>query len=294
MRNIVLVLLCVFLSSCSLVTVTQSHYKRQLPDLPQKGQISIDDVGAVAVGGTEINKGLMELNTIVELVDDIEPTKFIERIKKFQPRLDILVDFSYNIMGFLGVAWDKIDWDNPEEFFKQAEEKQKEMEEALKNERNRALELEKDVQDFTVKLAEKEKAVKSKEDELAANDGKWSARFSWWVRLLGGLLVFLFIVGVVWYAYQVFTRWAAGLPFKVAAFGGKSAAKGLTQIVKGLQSARVKIHNEKENGATAEERAALEKAMDILHRELAESGNEEVHKLVSAIKDKHRVEKITP
>ena len=208
--------------------------------------------------------------------------------------MKILVDFSYNVMGFLGVAWDKIDWNDPEKFFAQADEKQKEMQEALKNEKDRSLKLEKDVDDFTKQLAEKEKAVKSKEDELAANDGKWSVKLSWWVGLIKWIVILFLLGGLCIYGYQVFLKYTAGLPLKIAMFGGKTAAKGLTQIVKGLQNARLKITEEKENGGTAEEKAALAKAMDILGRELSSAGNEEVHKLVNDIKDKHRVEKITP
>ena len=289
MKKLLLIVFVLVLSGCSIIEVTQTRYKREMPDLPQKEQIGIGDVGAVAVGATEINKGINELYYMFKSADGLALDEFKVKAKSMLPKIKILLDFSYNVMGFLGVAWESIDWSDPEKWLAQAKEKQSAMETALKGEKERTLKLEQDVADFTQKLAEKEKIVKDKGAELEAQDGKWSAKFSWWFKFLIWIIVLLCILGLVWYCYQVFIKYTAGLPLKVAAFGGKTAAKGLTQLVKGMQRARVKIFQEKENGATPEEKVAYEKVWDILHKELSSAGNEEVHQLVDDIKNKHNL-----
>ena len=107
-KLIILFLLC---ASCSIVEFKQSHYKRDIPNIPTKEITSVEDVGAIAVGATEINKGFAQI--------------YYEGVEALDQKVKVLWDFSYNVMGFLGVAWESIDWDNPEKWLDQVNQKQK-------------------------------------------------------------------------------------------------------------------------------------------------------------------------
>ena len=276
----ILVLCLSFFSSmgCSIVEVKQDHYRRDFGKLPQKETISVQDAGAVSVGATEMNKGL---NWI-----------YYKGVKELDSRVKVLLDFSYTVMGFLGVAWESIDWDNPDEWFKQAEQKKKEMEEALKNEKERALKLEKETNDLLHNLAQRDKIIKDKDAEMQARDGKWSAKLSGWFKFFSWIIGLILFLGLLYWLYTSAIKMVAGLPLKVAMFGGKTVSKGIKQVVEGVQEARLRIKHELENGATEEEKKTLEKALNILHSSLDRAKNDDVHKLIDAIKDKHGMERL--
>ena len=262
---------------CSIIEVKQDHYKRDFGKIPKKEIITIEDAGAVSVGATELNKGL---NWI-----------YYGGVEKENSRVKILLEFSYNVMGFLGVAWDSIDWDNPDEWFKQADEKQKAMEQALRNEKDRNLKLEKESQDLLQNLANNTKIIKDKDAEMQDRDGKWSAKFSWWIKILVWIIGLILFLGLAYWIYTSAIKCIAGLPMKIAFFGGKTVAKGMKQVVAGIQEARLKIKDNIKNGGTEEEKHCMKKALDILHRSLDTAGNEEVHNLVNSIKNKHNMKR---
>jgi len=267
-----------FLSfGCSIVEVKQDHYRRDFGKLPQKEVISVQDAGAVSVGATELNKGL---NWI-----------YYKGVEELDSRVKVMLEFSYTVMGFLGVAWESIDWDNPDEWFKQAEQKKKEMEEALKNEKNRTLKLEKETNDLLHNLAQRDKVIKDKDAEMQSRDGKWSAKLSWWVKLFSWLIGLILFLGLLYWLYTSAIKMIAGLPLKVAMFGGKTVAKGMKQVVHGIQEARLSIKHELENGSSPEEKEAMRKALSILHRSLDKVKNDDVDKLIDSLKDKHEMER---
>jgi len=270
MKKIFIVFL--LFASCAIVEVKQSHYKREIPKIPTKEITGIEDVGAIAVGATEINKGMAKI--------------YFQGVDALDEKVKILWDFSYNVMGFLGVAWESIDWDNPEKWLDQVKQKQQAMETALKNEKESNIKLEKDLGEFKDKLAKTEKAVEDKAGELAANDGKWSAKFSWWFKLFLWIIILLLIVGFGWYAYGVIVRMIAGFPFKAALWGEKLVRKTAGQMISSVQNARLELKEKIRANGDKVKGEAFNEAWKIIHKHLEGIHDEDVKEAIESVKSK--------
>lgn len=268
-----------FMTGCSIIEVKQSHYKRDLGNVPERESLSIESIEAAAVGATEVNRGI---NWI-----------YYQGVDPLNSRVKALLDFSYNVMGFLGVAWDRIDWDNPEEWFNEVKEKQDALDNALKEKASLEKKFQDEFERWQREMALKENAIKSKADELAANDGKWSAKLTWVWSLVKWSVFLVIFIALGWWGYTGAVKMIAGIPFKAAFFGGKAVAKLGKQVVNGIQKARLEIKDQIENGTSPEEKKAMEHALDILHRNLASAGNEEVHELIDAIKEKNKMKRMS-
>lgn len=259
-----------YLTGCSVIEVKQDHYRRDFGKIPVQQENSLQSIGAVATGATEINKGL---NWV-----------YYEGVQPLNDRVKALLDFSYSVMGWLGVAWDEINWENPEEYFQQIENQKEKLSRALEEKEELKLKYEEEKKQFLHNLAEKDEVIEDKDAEMKARDGEWSVRFSWWVRFFVWIIVIILVLVTVIWIYKGVVRWLSGLPFKVAMFGTKTVSKGFKQLVQGVQEARLELKNEMEKGDES-----VKKVWNILHEKLNIARDEKVHNLIKDVKNKNKM-----
>ncbi len=243
----------------------QDHYKRDIGRIPRKESVSLESIGVMSTAITELNRGL---NWV-----------FYEGVAKLDKRIEALLDFSYAVMGWIGAAGEKIDWDNPEKFFEQVQETEHKLNAALEEKRTLEKKFEDDHQAWLEDLASKDTIIRDKDGEMAARDGKWSARFSWWFRILVWLFIGLAIVAFVMYGWNVALRMIAGLPFKAALFSGKLLKKVAHSSIDGVQRYREILKRDAEQG---DEKA--EANLNVLKHCFDQSQDNDVRTVIERVK----------
>lgn len=276
---IILVALLLLCSGCSLISVQKPDtYVDKIPTLPQEKRMSTEGMEALSVGATEINKGLGELKALITYADKFKPAEFAKEMKGFMTRIVTMWDFSYKVMGFLGVASRDIDWSNPEKYFEQIEAEKKALNKALGEYKEKEQEWKQEMDEFQRKLAEREKLVKSKREELENAKKGWRLKRNF---SIGGLVGLFVLFNIILFAIQVFTK----VPVFNMFWGGLiKVFKGTKQLVAGVQDVREHFKRE------APDRTYTAKEVkDIIDGKLSKHTDESVKKLIKDVKNKHRI-----
>lgn len=275
----IIVLMLLLCSGCSLISVRRPDtYVDKIPTLPQEERMSVEGMEALSVGATEINKGLGELKALITYADKFKPKAFAKEIKKFMTRIVTMWDFSYKVMGFLGVASRDIDWDNPDKYFEQIEAEKKALNSALSEYKEKEQQWKKDMDEFQRKLAEHEKLVKSKREELENAKKGWKIKRNF---SIGGLLGLFVLFNIILFVIQVFTK----VPVFNMFWGGLvKVFKGTKQLVAGVQD--VREHFKREN---PDKTYTAREVKELIDGKLSKYTDESVKKLVKDIKNKHKI-----
>lgn len=277
-------LLLPFVTSCAIMEIRKDFYKRDMGAIPQEEQQSLESIEAVSVGATEINKGMNEVYSIIKYVNDDK--KMAESFRQMEPRLKAMLDFSYQVMGWLGVAWKEIDWNDPKQYFDQIKSQKDALNAALKEKAEIKLQYEKDKAEFIQNLASKDKVVKDKDAEMADRDGKWSAKLSWWFKIGFWVIVGLVILGGLFYLYGVVQRVLIGIPLKAAMMGPGLAYKMVKQTVKGVQIVRDNLKAKIDQAKTEEEKNRVKQMLDEISTTLRKEHDEDTVEGIKSVKAK--------
>jgi len=219
MRIWIASLLLVFLTGCfSFLTIEKGDvYRRDLEDIPQKGEMSFASKEALAAGATLQNKTAAKV--------------YYEGTEPLSPDASILYEMSYRFLGLVGVNMD-FDPSDPESVKAVFAEADK----ALEEKDGIIHKLENDVQDFNRRLAEEQKIRKTKEEEAVT----WRSRV--WALVWGVISV---AVGIV--ALAGILQTVTGIPFLKGLFGlVKTMHATSKQTIAGVQEMREKLRAQAE------------------------------------------------
>ncbi|MFW6172308.1 MAG: hypothetical protein ACOC5T_00990 [Elusimicrobiota bacterium] len=278
-RLFIITLLLLICSGCSLISVRRPDtYVDKIPTLPKEERMSVEGMEALSVGATEINKGLGELKALITYADKFKPEAFAKEIKKFMTRIVTMWDFSYKVMGFLGVSSRDIDWDNPEKYFEQIEAEKEALNSALSEYKEKEQQWKKNMDEFQQKLAEHEKLVKSKREELENTKKEWRIKRNF---SIGGLLGLFVLFNLILFVIQVFTK----VPVFNMFWGGLiKVFKGTKQLVAGVQDVREHFKRE-----SPDKTYTAKEVKELIDGKLDKYTDENVKKLVKDIKKKYKI-----
>ncbi len=254
-----------FFSGCSLISVTQKHYKRDDGPAPKEKLLTFDSQQAMETGATLNNAVAAKI--------------YYKGTEAESPDSKIIYDMSYRFMNFLGVN-NNFDLTDPEALKKTFERID-----------NASLEKDKNIADLRVEVDEyrnryekETKIVRDKEAEMKAQDGKWSAKWGSLFYCFIGLLI-LIPVGAI--AIQVTT----GVPLATGLFSGvlKTFGKFTKQTVEGLEQFKKELAETKVDiNATKEEKEEASYWLDALSSTLSKNHDQDVKDFIGNLKNKFK------
>ena len=262
-KHIILIVLICLLPGCSLISVTQKHYKNDQGTAPKEKLLSFESQEAMAAGATLNNVTAAEV--------------YYKGTEPQSPQAKILYDMSYRFMAFIGVN-NNFDPTDPESLKKTFEAADKAIQEKDKN----LAELRQAVDDYRTKLEGEKKIVRDKEAEMKAQDGKWSAKWGSLFYCFIGLLILIPVGAIV---IQITT----GVPLATGLFSGalKTFGKFTKQTVQGLEQFKKELAETKvDASATNEEKEEAKYWLDALSNTLSKTHDQDVKDYVALLKKK--------
>jgi hypothetical protein len=222
------------LSGCSLVGINKNYYKRDLPPPPKKEMRSYESTEAMMAGTT--------------LLTTLSEKAFYEGLQPKSKEADTIRDLAWRGMAVTGVLYNAGALDSPEALTKYLTEVESKYDIALKEERQRAYNLEKAVEDYQQKLLTSDKMKKDKEAEMEAMNGKWSVTFAnlkfwiWFIVCVLALIPIGLFIAQVFTGIPLFTGfmktfipWASG-GIKTIFNGFKQTAEAIEETKKELKA----------------------------------------------------------
>lgn len=202
MKQLLLITLtAILLQSCALIQMDTKHYKNDVGKAPREELLPFKDKQALGTAATANNNAAAKV--------------YYEGTEPKSTDAKFLYDMSYRFMDFLGVdtSFDLTDPESVNKVFENADT-------ALKAKDEINAKLEKELQDFQIRLEGEKKTSRDKAAEYEANSGKMTTRlgsmFWGWIWTI----VIVFIAAIV---LQIWT----GIPMFTWMFKGGISALGM-------------------------------------------------------------------